>query len=104
MKFVLFLDIDGVLNTKTTVAHTLDGYTGIDDARVEVLAKAIEKYGGGEIVLSSDWKDMDQKDEDYGYLVSKLAKQGVKLSGKTEDHWHDRGEGILLRPLSLNYN
>lgn len=42
-RFVIFLDVDGVLNTITTVQKTPDGYTGIDDARVEVLAKTIEK-------------------------------------------------------------
>lgn len=42
-RFVIFLDVDGVLNTTTTVQKTQDGYTGIDDARVEVLAKTIEK-------------------------------------------------------------
>lgn len=43
-RFVIFLDVDGVLNTTTTVQKTPDGYTGIDDARVEVLAKTIENY------------------------------------------------------------
>ena len=51
MRFVVFLDIDGVLNTRTTVKRTPYGYTGIDDARVKVLANAIEKCGGGDIVL-----------------------------------------------------
>ena len=54
MKFVVFLDIDGVLNTRTTVKRTPSDYTGIDDARVKILANAIEKCGGGEIILSSD--------------------------------------------------
>ena len=58
MRFVVFLDIDGVLNTRTTVKRTPYGYTGIDDARVKVLANAIEKCGGGDIVLSSDWKEI----------------------------------------------
>ena len=57
-RFVIFLDVDGVLNTTTTVQKTPDGYTGIDDARVEVLAKTIEKIGGADLVLSSDWKEM----------------------------------------------
>ena len=56
MGFAVFLDVDGVLNTSTTVKQTPYGYTGIDDARVEILAHALEKYGGGDIVLSSDWK------------------------------------------------
>ena len=56
--FVVFLDVDGVLNSGTTVQRTPDGYTGIDDARVKLLAKVIEKYGGGDVILSSDWKAM----------------------------------------------
>ena len=35
--FVVFLDVDGVLNTRTTCQRTPDGYTGIDDARVVIL-------------------------------------------------------------------
>ena len=69
MRFVVFLDIDGVLNTRTTVKRTPYGYTGIDDARVKVLANAIEKCGGGDIVLSSDWKVLDRNHDDYRYLV-----------------------------------
>ena len=44
MKFVVFLDIDGVLNTRTTCERTPDGYKGIDDARIDILAKVIKKY------------------------------------------------------------
>ena len=44
MRFAVFLDVDGVLNTRTTCQHTPDGYTGIDDARVEILANAIKMY------------------------------------------------------------
>ena len=68
-RFVIFLDVDGVLNTTTTVQKTPDGYTGIDDARVEVLAKTIEKIGGADLVLSSDWKEMKPTDDDYVYLI-----------------------------------
>ena len=93
--FVVFLDIDGVLNTKTTVKATPKGYTGIDDARVTVLAKAIEKYGGADIVLISDWKSLREDDEDYLYLLSKLNKEGLTISGKTEGIFFDRGAGIL---------
>lgn len=42
-RFVIFLDVDGVLNTTTTVQKTPDGYTGIDDARVEVLQRQSKK-------------------------------------------------------------
>lgn len=35
--------------SKTTVERTPEFYTGIDDARVEILAKAVRKYGDAEI-------------------------------------------------------
>lgn len=75
--FVVFLDVDGVLNTRTTCQRTPDGYTGIDDARVSILSKAIAKFGGADIVLTSDWKDMRETDDDYIYLQSKLSQYGL---------------------------
>lgn len=93
--FVIFLDVDGVLNTRTTCQRTPDGYTGIDDARVSILANAIKKYGGGDIVLSSDWKEMKSTDEDHIYLVSKLEKYGLSISGHTQDKNRERGAGIV---------
>lgn len=94
MGFAVFLDVDGVLNTSTTVKQTPYGYTGIDDARVEILAYALEKYGGGDIVLSSDWKELNPKHDDYVYLVSKLKKYGLEISGQTFDSNLERGKGI----------
>ena len=94
-RFVIFLDVDGVLNTTTTVQKTPDGYTGIDDARVEVLAKTIEKIGGADLVLSSDWKEMKPTDDDYVYLISKLALCGLSIDGQTQDQMYKRGDGIL---------
>ena len=94
MGFAVFLDVDGVLNTSTTVKQTPYGYTGIDDARVEILAHALEKYGGGDIVLSSDWKELNPTHDDYVYLVSKLKKYGLEISGQTFDSNLERGKGI----------
>ncbi len=95
MSFAIFLDIDGVLNTRNTVERTPDGYTGIDDARVAILAKAIKKYGGGDIILISDWKSFRISEDDYSYLVSKLGRFGLQIAGKTTDHFNHRGEGII---------
>ena len=94
MSFAVFLDIDGVLNSRTTCERTPDYHVGIDDLRVEVLAKAIKKYGPTDIILSSDWKELRSEEDDYIYLISKLAKYGLKLAGKTTDHYNNRGEGI----------
>lgn len=93
--FVVFLDVDGVLNSHRTVQKTPDGYKGIDDSRVEILAKTIEKMGGGDIVLSSDWKELDPTDDDYLYLEKKLEKYGLEISSHTKDQLYDRGAGIL---------
>lgn len=95
MKCAVFLDVDGVLNTRNTVERTPDGYHGIDDARAEILAEAIKKYGNTELILTSDWKEMKPEADDFRYLVSKLKKQGVFLSGKTMEHFNKRGEGVL---------
>ena len=94
MEFAVFLDIDGVLNSRTTCERTPDYHVGIDDLRVEVLAKAIKKYGPTDIVLSSDWKELRPEEDDYIYLTSKLARYGLELTGKTTDHYNNRGEGI----------
>lgn len=94
-RFTVFLDVDGVLNTRTTCQKTPDGYTGIDDARVAVLANAIERYGGGDIVLSSDWKNLKPTDDDYIYLVGKLDQYGLAITGHTKDRAYSRGYGIL---------
>ena len=94
MRFAVFLDIDGVLNTRTTVKRTPDGYIGIDDARVKILASAIEKCGGGDIVLSSDWKELDRDHDDYRYLVSKLGQYGLEISDYSTDRDWKRGQGI----------
>lgn len=95
MLFAVFLDVDGVLNTRTTCQHTPDGYTGIDNARVEILANAIKKYDSYEVILTSDWKEMDECDDDYLYLLEKLDLYGLSISGKTEDQVNNRGKGVI---------
>ena len=94
MSFAVFLDVDGVLNSRTTCERTPDYHVGIDDLRVAVLAGAIKKYGPTEIVLSSDWKELRPEADDYVYLITKLEKYGLELAGKTTDHYNNRGEGI----------
>lgn len=92
--FTIFLDIDGVLNTRTTAEAGPEGKVGIDDARVEVLAMAIRKYGGADLVLTSDWQT-NQRGEAYRYLTEKLAKQGLSISAVTGDLSGNRGAGVM---------
>ena len=102
---VIFLDIDGVLNEEKSRSHCC-GYKGIDDKKVEHLAKIV-KVTGAEIVLISTWKDDWRKTDKVrqgmmaNYLDRKLKKQGLIVLDKTESidkasGFHlSRGMGIL---------
>ena len=102
---VIFLDVDGVLNTPSSESRCGE-YIGIDDEKVEKLKKIVEKTKT-EIVLISTWKKYWRKEEklkplqDYSatYLDEKLAKQGLKAIDKTKDkadgRYLSRGESIL---------
>ena len=102
---VIFLDIDGVLNTPSSESRCGE-YIGIDDEKVEKLKKIVKKTKA-EIVLISTWKKYWRKEEklkplqDYSatYLDEKLAKQGLKAIDKTKDkadgRYLSRGESIL---------
>ena len=51
----IFLDIDGVLNEEKSRSSCC-GYRGIDDKKVEILAKIV-KETGARLVLTSTWKN-----------------------------------------------
>lgn len=93
MSFAIFLDVDGVLNTRKTVISSPDGHIGVDDTRIRILAEVIKKYGGGDIVLTSDWKNVRIGD-DLDYLRGKLMECGLEISAMTKDQWSNRGGGI----------
>ena len=88
MKSIIFLDVDGVLNCSDT-KDKICGYRGIEDEKVFYLKQIVDAFDA-EIVLSSDWRTLDEDSEHYQYLVDKLAKQGLKISDKTPDiiHWN----------------
>ncbi len=94
MSFAVFLDVDGVLNTIKTCVASPDGHIGVDDKRIAILAGAIKKYGGADIVLTSDWKNKRIGD-DLQYLKGKLREHKLEISGTTKDHWNNRGQGII---------
>lgn len=98
---VVFLDIDGVLNSECTT-ETIMGCRGIDDENVENLAKII-KETGAKIVLVSDWKVyfnskidiIDSTHPMLKYLMDKLQKYDLYIYDYTIDrNASDRGYGI----------
>lgn len=92
---IVFLDIDGVLNDILTRDKAPSGYRGIDDDKVELLAKICDKLSAN-IVISSDWRDcLHDKDNDGKYLVDKLYKFGLYIIGIIPTiSWSKRGEEI----------
>ncbi len=102
---VIFLDIDGVLNTPSSESRCGE-YIGIDDDKVKKLKKIVLRTKAV-IVLISTWKKYWRKEEkfkplqDYfaNYLDEKLAKCGLKTTDKTKDkadgEYLSRGESIL---------
>lgn len=97
MDFVVFLDVDGVLNTKRTCVNAPSGsYVGVDKARVSLLANSMKETGAAGVILTSTWKNLRADHEDYIYLMENLGKYGIKVLGKTtEERVSQREEGIL---------
>ena len=95
---VLFLDIDGVLNECLSQSRAPSGVIGIDDDKVQLLRQIIEATGA-QIILTSSWRKSWSRHPllcrlDGEYLDSKLAQEGLCITGKVSDAIWDRGEGI----------
>lgn len=100
---VVFLDVDGVLNTRTSCVYAPSGiYVGVDEARILVLSKAMKETYTDGVVLTSTWKNMKNDSEDYIYLVKKLENHGIKILGKTEEERPSQRELGILSYLELH--
>ena len=55
MNKIIFLDVDGVLNTRSTIRRTSDGFPFVDARKVLRLREVVERTGA-QIVLSSSWR------------------------------------------------
>ena len=106
---IIFLDVDGVLNCRTT-KDRVDKYISIEDEKISLLKQLVDQTNS-KIVLVSTWKFFwykeenlkDKQDELATYLDQKLTKQDLVIYDKTEDFdVHDRGEGILEYLWRLN--
>ncbi len=94
---VIFLDIDGVLNSMSCKA-TIEGFDFVEDEKV-VLLKEIIDLTGDKVVLSSTWRygwyameHIENPDEGdlrdirmFKALRDKLLEYDIELLGYTED-------------------
>ena len=93
MRKVVFLDIDGVLNSnfwnENHQREISDGSL-IDESKIELLCKLIEDTGAG-IILHSGWKywfdpDLKPLRREAENLKNLLEKAGLSIDGTTPDH------------------
>lgn len=102
-KNVIFLDIDGVLNSEDST-DKIGLVKGISDKYIKILKDIVDIFNA-DIILSSSWKSYWNNDlinsntdiHNYGeYINEKLNKFGLKISDKTEDYnWSKRPIEIL---------
>ena len=93
MDKIIFLDVDGVLNSEYINARSPEGHVGVMDSKVKLLSKLVEETNA-DVVISSDWRLI--KDADYQYLINKLRYKGhIEIKGETPNlSWSHRGTEI----------
>lgn len=97
MRNIIFLDIDGVLNTDST-PDRICGYVGIESTKVALLKQIVDAMDA-ELVLAStwrsEWRNGNEPTEMGQYLYEKLAEYGLELSEQTPKIvWHRRAQEI----------
>lgn len=87
---IIFLDIDGVLNSSPyfKTVQKCEGFCELSDYHLQKLATIYHEFNA-KIVLSSTWRTLDDiKDnskcfEMWTYLINSLAKYGMEIIDKT---------------------
>ncbi len=87
MRRIIFLDIDGVLNSVLYNIGRREGDGSIDKSRLVLLKELIDKTGA-EIVLSTTWRRhwsprADERDAIGDWLNELFEKYGIAIADKT---------------------
>jgi hypothetical protein len=78
---IVFLDIDGVLNCRSTIQKTRGGWLGIDPEKVAFLSEIVNHHPSA-VVLTSTWRlDIDSLHE----AEEALHPSGIVLLAYTPD-------------------
>ncbi len=88
---VIFLDVDGVLNSNNYIKYTLKNnikgiLSEIDPKTIEMLKYVID-VTGAQIVVSSSWRNIRK----FEYLKKLFLKYGITLDEKTPVVDNERG-------------
>lgn len=87
---VIFLDFDGVLNSRVyDRQRNWNEQSEIDETRLPLVKKIVEETGA-KIVLSTTWREhwdkaLEKCDKDGVYINETFAKYGLTISDKTPD-------------------
>jgi hypothetical protein len=76
---VIFLDIDGVLNSNKTVDR-MGRFVGLDPVNIENFNKIIEAHPDAKIVISSTWRELTSEGyySNFKELIDLLHNRGLK--------------------------
>ena len=89
---VLFLDVDGVLNSRYTRATAPSGCVGVGSRYIKRVKEIVDATDA-KVVLTSDWRLA--RDDDYAYLTQTLYKGDIYLYSQTPNlRWQWRGREI----------
>ena len=98
---VIFLDIDGVLNSSLYDRQRHDENENIDKTRLDLVKKLVDETGA-KIVLSSSWrnhweKNPDECDDIGRKIISDFASAGIEIYDKTPKMGYlERSEEIRM--------
>ena len=86
---VIFLDVDGVLNSDFPTRHQLASGEWIDRERVRLLGEIVRRTGA-QLVLHSGWRfwldeELHPLRPEAEQLLERLGEQGLRLLDKTKD-------------------
>lgn len=84
---VIFLDVDGVLNSALTARETRSGAQFVGARQVKNLRRIIQETGA-KVVLSSDWRygrSDPRMNADFLELKHELRRYGIRLFGFTSE-------------------
>lgn len=102
MRKIIFLDIDGVLNSVDYFEQVkyCKGYTEINPEKVKLLKEIVDRTGA-EIVLSSTWRCLAENNSEpehpmYTYLTDTLKEYGMKIIDHTPYIKQDRPKEIKV--------
>ncbi len=100
MRTIIFLDIDGVLNSDETT-DTICGCRGIESQKVALLKQLVNAMSA-ELVLTSTWRSEwmsgnKEKITELGrYLEKKLEEYDLKISDETPSYeWYLRAKEVI---------